>query len=168
MIFLALPPMVVLIIPVIALEFWAARKSIRKESGTQKWLGLAGANIFSTFVGWPLAWTSLVIVQMSCGGSGAHGLDSPLGVILSVTLQAPWLVPYEEDMYWMAPVAAAFLLIPFFFVSVFVERGILRLIWKNEAWDDIKKFSWRGHIYSYAFLLVVVGVFAVISLAEKR
>jgi hypothetical protein len=158
MIFLTLPPMVVLLIPVILLEVYASRKRVRKENKKKIWLGITGANIFSTFVGWPIAWIVLVLIQMVTGGGGAHGLDSPIGIILSVTQQAPWLIPYESELYWMIPVAMAVLLIPFFFVSVYSERFILKKIWKEEEKSNVIQFSWSSHLYSYGFLFSVVIV----------
>ena len=167
MIFLALPPMVVLLIPVILLEVFASKKQITKENRKKVWLGVTGANIFSTFIGWPLAWILLVVIQLLTGGGGAHGLDSPLGVILSVTQQAPWLIPYESDLYWMVPVAMGVLLVPFFFVSIYTERFILRKVWKAEEKDVIRSFSWKAHLYSYGFLLIVVAFYAFYSINEK-
>ena len=167
MIFLTLPPMVVLLIPVILLEVFAAKKKIEKENRKKVWLGVTGANIFSTFIGWPVAWILLVLLQMLTGGGGAHGLDSPLGVILSVTQQAPWLIPYESELYWMVPVAMGVLLIPFFFVSVYIERFILRKVWKTEENDAVKAYSWKAHLYSYAFLIIVVVCYAFYSINEN-
>ena len=158
--------MVVLLIPIILLEVIASQKNIEKENRRQVWLGITGANIFSTFIGWPVAWIVLVLIQMVTGGGGAHGLDSPIGVILSVTQQAPWLIPYESELYWMIPIAMGVLLIPFFFVSVYTERLVLNRIWKEEDKADIKKFSWTAHLYSYCFLLLVVGFYGFYSINE--
>ena len=152
MIFLTLPPMVVLLLPVIVLEVLAAKKQIKNENQKKVWLGVIGANIFSTFIGWPVAWILLVFIQMLTGGGVAHGLDSPLGVLLSVTQQAPWLIPYESDLYWMVPVAMAVLLVPFYFVSVYTERFILGKVWPAEERDSVKSFAWKAHLYSYGFL----------------
>lgn len=157
MIFLALPPMVVLLVPVILLEVFAAKTKIGKTSPRKVWLGVIGANVFSTFIGWPVAWIVLVMLQLVTGGSGAHGLDSPLGVILSVTQQAPWLIPYESDLHWMVPVALNVLLVPFFFVSVFTERLILRKSWRNEEESAVNSFVWRANLRSYGFLFLVVA-----------
>jgi hypothetical protein len=158
--------MVVLLIPVILLEVYASRNKIRKENKKKVWLGITGANIISTFVGWPIAWILLVFIQMVTGGGGSHGLDSPIGVILSVTQQAPWLIPYESELYWMIPVAMTVLLIPFFFVSVYSERFILKKIWKEEEASEIIQFSWSSHLYSYAFLFSVVIVNGAYSISQ--
>jgi hypothetical protein len=167
MIFLTLPPMIVLLIPVILIEFLAFRNIAATQTIKQKIIGLSVANLFSTFIGWPVAWVILVVLQMVTGGGGAHGLNSPIGVILSVTQQAPWLIPYESDLYWMIPVAMTVLMIPFYFVSVYSERWILLKLWKKSERKDVVSLSWRAHIYSYLFLLIVVVSYGLVSIKQK-
>jgi len=166
MIFLALPPMVVLLIPVILIEFIVFRKTVTNQTTRQKIIGLSIANSFSTFIGWPVAWALLVALQMVTGG-GDHGLDSPIGIILSVTHQAPWLGTYESDLDWMIPAAMTVLLIPFYFVSVYSERWVLTKLWKKSDNSEIFSFSWRSHLYSYVFLLLVVTVYGMILITQK-
>ena len=167
MIFITLPPMVVLIIPVIIIEFLVSRRLISRISPARRWAGIGFANVVSTFIGWPAAWFVLVLLQMVTGGGGAHGLNSPLGVILSVTQQAPWLIPYEGDLYWMIPVAMFVLLIPFFFASVYFERFMLRWVWKNAYDKEVVRFSWIGNLYSYLFLLLVVFAYGTYNINTK-
>ncbi len=93
-----------------------------------------------------------------------YGLESPMAVLLAVTLQAPWLVPYEKELYWMVPAAMVVLLVPFFFVSVFFERSVLLRTWKNEEKAAIIAHSWKSHIYSYAFLFIVVAALGFFSI----
>jgi len=167
MIFLTLPPMVVLILPVILIEFWVARKTVAPVAQSKRWIGILTANLVSTFIGWPLAWGTLLFLEIVTGGGRAHGLDSPIGAILAVTYQAPWLIPYEEHLYWMIPAAMAFLLIPFFLISVYSERWILRRMWKDTSREEMIRFSWVGHGYSYAFLLLVVLIYGVYSIGSR-
>ena len=164
MIFLTLPPMVVLLVPVIFLEILASRKLIKNEERKNVWRDIVNANVYSTLIGWPVAWVIMVLVQLFSGGGGMYGLDSPMGVFLSVTLQAPWLIPYSTELYWMIPVAMGVLLVPFFFVSVFVEWAYLRKIWIKEEKKDIIRFSWKSHVYSYAFLILVVIAYGAYSI----
>ncbi len=165
MIFITLPAMMWLIFPVIVLEFLAGR-DLKAPTPRQKWLGITIANLVSTFLGWPIAWGVLVVLQMIAGGGGAHGLDSPLGRLLAVTLQAAWLIPYEEHLYWMIPTAAMVLLVPFFFVSVYIERWVLRFLWKGEEPSTLKRFSWKAHLLSYSFLMAVVLGYGIYSVAN--
>jgi hypothetical protein len=166
MIFLTLPPMVVLLIPVILIEVFVAQRRLTGMPRRSLWLGATGANIVSTFIGWPIAWIILVVLQIVTGGGTVHGLNSPLGVVLSVTLQAPWLIPYESDLYWMVPIAMGVLLVPFYFVSVYSERYILYWLWKKENRANIRSFSWVSNLCSYLFLLLIVIVYGVFSIAR--
>lgn len=168
MIFLAEPLMVPLLVPVILIELLVAHKVLTSVPFKKKILPVAVANIGSTFLGWPAAWAILFGVQLCCGGDRAFGLGSPMAAVLSVTLQAPWLIPYEEDLYWMVPVAAAFLLLPFFFVSVYSERLVCHWFLRAEPKPSLRRFSWLSNLWSYLFLLVLSALWLAYSLATKK
>ena len=59
------------------------------------------AKIISTISDWPLAWCIMVFLQMHFipGEGGIYGFFTQLGAIAFLTLQAAWLIPYEEDLY---------------------------------------------------------------------
>src|SRR5262249_42902749 len=78
----------------------------------------AAVNLVSTLAGVPLTWGLLVCLQMLGGGGAAWGIETPRQKLLAVTLQSPWLIPYEQNLDWMIPAAAAVLCLPFFFMSV--------------------------------------------------
>ena len=97
MLFLAMPVFLISLLPIIAIEAFYISKSLNltiKES--LKIVSIS--NVFSTVVGIPLTWFLLVVVQMLTGGGGAYGLNSFMGKVLAVTWQAPWLIPYEQDL----------------------------------------------------------------------
>ncbi len=162
MIYLALPPMAGLIIPVIIIEALYAKETLNVISKCRCYSGILIANLISTFIGWPLAWVTLVAIELATGGGSGYGLESPIQVLLTLTLGAAWLVPYSEAVLsWLIPSAMVVLLIPFFFVSVYSERIILLFAWKHVEWKTIKRFSWRCHLASYGFLLSVVIFMAI-------
>ena len=153
MIALSWPWAYILLIPIIAIETWATRRYgiplvIRLRS-------VSIANIVSTIIGWPIAWWIMVSFQMYVlpGGGGAYGLSTPFGVIASVTLQAAWLIPYEEDLYWMVPAAATFLMIPFFFISVLIEDQVHRFGAPDLYSPQRRKLTWTANLWSYGFLV---------------
>ncbi|MGD9588374.1 MAG: hypothetical protein AB7Q37_05180 [Pyrinomonadaceae bacterium] len=84
------------------------------------------ANVVLTIVGIPATWLILFIVQLITGGTSSYGVNGFLGKLLSVTLQAPWLLPFGENEAWIFYVAALFLLIPFFFSTWLVEYVVMR------------------------------------------
>ncbi len=74
--------------------------------------------------------------------------------ILAVTLQAAWLLPYENELNWMIPAAGTFLLIPFFFVSWFSEYFIAKKMIKNTEAVIIKKQVFNANLITYLLLLL--------------
>lgn len=89
------------------------------------------ANLVSTLIGIPITWFLLAMIQMLTGGGGGYGLSTFTTRILAVTWQAPWLMPYRGNIHWMAPIAALVLLIPYFFVSWWIEYLIAKRICKD-------------------------------------
>ena len=78
-------------------------------------------NLVSTFAGVPFTWAILLFIQTISGGSVAWGINTIWGKIIAITWQAPWLIPYQFQFNWMIPSAGIVLLIPFFFVSWWIE-----------------------------------------------
>jgi hypothetical protein len=169
MLFLAFPAAFYLLIPVVAVELFAARR-ITDITFARKFVGVASANLVSTLAGWPLMWYIMMLLQMYVipGGGGAYGLFTPLRAIASVTLQAAWLIPYEEELYWMVPTAAMVLMVPAFFVSVPIERIVLRFVWRQEPVPQRKHFVWRANLCSYALLIAIGCSWLVYSAVDHR
>ena len=111
------------------------------------------ANLASTIIGFPFVWFAMVVVQMLAGGGGVSNLTEPWFSIYSVTAQAAWLIPYEDKLYWMVPTAMLVLLVPTFFMSVFIERFLyLRCLRAVAPNANFQKSSWKLNLASYAFL----------------
>lgn len=154
MLMLAFPAAFFLLIPVIGIECWVARR-VAGITPTVKIVGVAVANVVSTLAGWPLLWIALAALQIKLDPHGLSSPDSLIQKIGSVTLESAWLVPYsEQDLYWKVPTAAMVLMIPAFFVSILLERCVLRFLWRSEPSAERKRFVWRANIYSYALLIV--------------
>jgi hypothetical protein len=154
MLMLAFPAAFFLLIPVVGIEWWIARR-VTGITPAAKIIGVAVANTVSTLAGWPLMWMALVALQIRLDPHGLSWPDSLIQKIGSVTLEAAWLVPYsEQDLYWKVPTAAMVLMIPAFFVSIFLERCVLHFLWRSEPSAERKRFVWRANIYSYALLTV--------------
>jgi hypothetical protein len=67
MIFVELPFLAVALLPVAALEAAVYRWRLSMPWG-QSWWGALRANLWSTFVGVPLAWLAQVVAQLAVGG----------------------------------------------------------------------------------------------------
>jgi hypothetical protein len=161
------PGMGILLIPVIVLEVVVLRRllgaSLRRTA-----IMVTVSNLVSTVIGVPLTWGALVGVQALTGGGGAAGpsFDTFLGKVLAVTWQAPWMMPYEADMYWMIPVASLVLLVPFFFTSWWIEYQLSRLFMRETEKAVLKQAVLVANLVSYALLVAAALVGLGISIFQ--
>jgi len=114
------------------------------------------ANLISTFIGIPFAWLALVFTELTFG-STAWGLDTPVKRIAAVTIQAPWLIPYQNDIYWMVPTASLVLMFPFLIVSAIVESRVLIRIYPEIPRQNLRKVVYFANAISYTILIVYCG-----------
>ncbi len=152
MIFLAMPVFGLSIIPIIVIEAMYLSKKLELTFYTA-FKTTTLSNLVSTIFGIPLTWLLLVFIQTLAGGGGAFGLDTMLGKVLSVTLQAAWLIPYESDMHWMIPVAGSVLLVPFFFASWWSEYLMVKKMLKEHSAQRIKIAVRNANVITYALLV---------------
>lgn len=150
MLFIVWPAMFIALIPIILVEAYIIKKcgiTLKKSI-----VLTAQANLASTAVGIPLAWIALVVIEIISGGGGSHGLTTFWDKIYAVTIQSPWLIPYESDLNWMIPSATLFLLMPFFFVSYWMEKIILHNRIKKCPKETVDKLCFKANIVSYLLL----------------
>jgi len=96
-------------------------------------------------------------------GSRAYGINSIFKKFLAVTWQAPWLIPYEKELYWMVPSASLVLLIPFFFASWKVELWIMEKFFPEIKVSELKNAEWKMNIFSYSFLAMCNVIWLIYS-----
>jgi hypothetical protein len=174
MIFITWPVMVFLLLPIIAAE-WAFiihRTSLQKSKAL--W-ATAAANALSTIVGIPLTWGVLFLCEMGFGGVLAHipklgnrSWNSPLEQIVGTILSSPWIAPVGKSGSWAVPLAALVLLIPFYFVSVWVEQKVMEHMLPvtasldaqpSEVNERVLRSAVRGaNLISYGFLFAFATV----------
>jgi hypothetical protein len=97
MIFVTLPSMVIALLPVIAAETFVLGRRLG-VAPVSVLKAVASANIVSTLFGIPVTWLMLVLVQLVTGGGSAYGIATTKQRFLAVTWQAPWLIPYEQEL----------------------------------------------------------------------
>jgi hypothetical protein len=151
MLALHLPAMVVLLVPIIAIEVLVARRLIPLTT-SRLIRGVAGANVVSTLIGIPLTWALMLVLNIVTTGTEAKGIDTLSGQFASVVLQSSWLVPYEADLDWMIPAATLVLLVPYFFASVIIEQFALKKIWKADVPTCLSAFVWQANGLTYGLL----------------
>ncbi len=166
MLFLAMPAFLISLAPIIAIETQYISKSLGLPIG-QSLKTVSLSNVASTIIGIPLAWFLLVVIQVVTGGGSAYGVDSVMGKILAVTWQAPWLIPYEEDLNWMIPVAGLVLLIPFFFISwwseYIVSKSLNKTLPPRAIWRKVR----NANLITYSLLAAWPIGFWVLSSAAR-
>ena len=154
MLFVQLPYLAVVLAPVIGVEALVFRRRLHLP-WRESLRGAARANLISTFVGFPLAWLALFVLQILAGGGRAWGLETPGARLAAVTLQAPWLIPYTGELYWMIPAASLVLLVPSLPVSALIEGRQLRRRWGQVAASRVWGAVWLANGLSYALLLAL-------------
>jgi hypothetical protein len=147
-----LPPMWLALIPIILIEALLLKRLLPIKFA-RALLPTSLGNVASTLVGVPLTWLALAILELICCGS-AKGLATVGSRLYAVTIQAPWLIPYEDEFYWMIPVALGVLAIPCFAVSVLIEAPINRFFLQELGHRDI----WRATAISNAGSYAVIGL----------
>lgn len=142
-------------IPVVIIEAWIARRIIGL-TWKPAVIRSSIANATSTLIGIPLTWGALLVVELVLSGGGrAFGIDTIPQKLFAAIVQAPWLIPYEEDLNWLVPTAAIVLLVPFFFASVFIER------WAFDRKKQLEKslvqlWSWKANLATYGIILFLL------------
>ncbi len=128
----------------------------------------------STLIGIPLTWVVWVLIEAAFGyvvafvGEGVNfPLPDAMANIFAVTIGAAWLAPIESSLYWMVPTASLMLLIPFFYVSYFLERGMARRLLKGISVKDIYKAIFNANLYSYGLLSLIVICWLIVSIFTK-
>ncbi len=177
------PAMLALLVPIIFVEAWLCRRWL----GVSTWAAVksnAVANLVSTLLGVPFVWLLALVLEFFVFGtilripSVAQIADkwhSPLAYVISTILSAAWLGPDERNLYWMIPVAATALLVPTFFMSVWIETFIIDHMLSTSVVDPSSLSSSRirlavrnANLVTYGMMVVGSAAWLVISLVIHR
>ena len=163
MIALFLPALWLSLLPVILVEAWVIARWL-PLSPRRAVSGAALGNVISTLIGIPLMWMFLATAQLVLAGT-ARGLSSVGAKTYAVTVQAPWLIPYEEDLKWMIPAALIVLAIPAYILSVLIEwRCLLPFVESVNKTRTLRVVA-TANAASYAALALL---FAIVLAAGSR
>ncbi len=151
-------------LPVVLIEAVLVRKAMALSLRTAL-KDVAIANLWTTLLGVPVAWLSMLLIELfSTTGGTALGMDTPIKMLTSVTLQAAWLVPYEDHLFWMIPAAATALLIPCFIASLGIECWVLARRWSDRGRAAVFSAVLRANVWSYIFLFSAGSLWTVSTL----
>jgi hypothetical protein len=148
-----LPPMWLGLVPIILVEALINSRLLSLPFRNTI-LPATFGNIASTLVGIPFMWVILASIELVFFG-GAIGLQTMSAKFYAVTIQSPWLIPYEKDLRWMIPAALAVFSIPCLIVSILIEAPINRMGLSNVASRLIWKATAISNLASYICLAVL-------------
>jgi len=154
--------MVIAFVPVVLVEALVVRRILHTRLGPAV-CDTALANLVTTLLGVPLAWGLMLGLELVTTGGTAWGLATPATRLAAVTLQAAWLIPYEQHLHWMVPAASVVLLIPSFFISIWLERWVLRRRWSERDRPTVNRTVWIANLVSYALLFVAGSIWFGVS-----
>jgi hypothetical protein len=129
--------------------------------------GLTIANLASTIIGIPIAWSLMLGLQLITTGGYPLGMNTPLSMLASVTLQAAWLDSDERHLYWMLPAAVTTLLLPSFAISVLIERFCLLRRWRHLERTLVSRWVVRANVYSYLVLFVLSSAWFSLEVSSR-
>jgi hypothetical protein len=141
-------------IPIVLVEALVVRRMLGRPFGSA--VGdTAIANLWTTLLGFPLAWVFMLVLDLVFTGGDGYGLATPATKLISAVLQAAWLDPYEErHLAWMIPAASITLLLPTFVLSVLIERRVLVWRWQGTERALANRTALRANLASYALLFL--------------
>lgn len=175
MIFPSLFLSAVALVPVILIEAYIIGTAI--PVGIKKALPpVAIANLVSTFVGIPVTWVVLTLIEFLSVNILGFVTDGNIWTrFFSVTLGAPWVAPGHKDEQWIILGAMLFLLIPYGLASWWIELKVIqksafeKMLSADEGKpiESLKLLQWgvaKANVVSYAFLaILVIAIFAASS-----
>ena len=150
------PLMLCAFVPVILLEAEVIRRRLslpyRKAIA-----GVAKANVLSTAVAVPLAWLIMFVIELSVGfpvlsAAMKRGwpVENPLLKYLLHVLTVAWVGGSVGGIAF----AAAVLLVPTFFISVFLECRSCRRSWSDVDRASVNRSVWYANLASYSLLFL--------------
>jgi hypothetical protein len=160
------PMLIFLLVPVIIIESGEMARII-KGIKFSKILRMASmSNLVSTLIGFPIMWALMFAIQMiiTRDWGDFYSLSETKQTILEVTVLAPFVPPHEGEKGWLIWVAYLFLMIPFFFVSYWIEYAVTKLYMKSfnpeEEQKTIQAAVFKANIASY--ILLIASPFAIV------
>jgi hypothetical protein len=163
-----LPGMVIALLPIIAVETYV----LIERLGLSLWKSVELAsvgNLASTIIGLPVTWLILALLLSTATGGVARDISTARGKFLTVTLDAPWIAPYEtKDMHWMVPAACLTMLVPFFFASWLIEYEVgLWFVDRGKA-SGLSDAVLIGNLITYGIIAGLVGLVTLLEYRSSR
>lgn len=158
MIVLILPSFWILLIPIILIEAYVFKHDLPDVPFHKIFWPITLVNLFSTIIAIPILWVLLTLLELILSifiNETFPSLSISWQLLIGVTIQAPWVLPFKNYLYWMIPTAAIWLLLQFFIISSWTEGLLLTKFNLPSDKSSIKKITWKANLASYSFLLLI-------------
>jgi len=164
-----LPAMLLLLLPIVAIECLFARLRLPKPLPPKYIRSIALANLASTLVGIPMAWAVVLAYQLCATPLSLFVPLSGPSVDrygwLMVFLQPAWVgLSDDPKSIRLVPIGTLILLVPYFLVSVKVEAWMLRSYWPAVPPPTVLAATRIANLASYSLLPLVAAIWLVILL----
>src|ERR1039458_10008333 len=162
MIVIQWPLMIGALIPVVIVGALLIRRWVQL-SYRDAFIGVTKANLLSTLAGFSLAWLAMFVIEMAVMlplGLAAdkwhwHFFDSPFFQVIGFVIGMAWIGPADDAGFWIVRLAAALLLIPSFYISVWLESKVCRRTWPDIDSAVVRRGVFRANLASYAVLFIL-------------
>ncbi len=167
MILMTFPAMIFALIPIILIEAGVLKKSLNIWY-KKAILSFGFANLITTIIGFPLSWGLLLGLELlTTGGSCGPGFHNIGTSIITVIMEAAWICPWEEQLFWMVPIAFIICLIIAYFISVWIEYVVLKRIFNAFEASKIKKIVLIANSITYSLLIVLNFIYLIFNVYNK-
>jgi hypothetical protein len=154
------PVMLLALGPVIVLEALLIRRWV-SLSYRDAFKGITWANVLSTLVGVPLAWLIMLGVQLAvflplglAADKWHWNLDAPVLQVIAVMASSVYVYG-SKSPDWIIPSGIAVLLVPCFFLSVWIESKVCFRTWKTLDREAVRRGVYRSNLASYLALFIL-------------
>jgi len=103
------------------------------------------ANVASTVAGAFFSWGFFLVLERAAAELG--------------------YLPYGDAFDWVVPIVGIVLLIPFFFISVFVERWAFDVKRKLDK-SQVRLWSWKANLVTYGIILCLILIILIYGIMK--
>lgn len=178
MIVLTFPLMLMLLIPVIAVEGLLCKRWL----GLSTWEAMKSntlSNLASTIVGVPLAWAMMLGIEFAGLGilnrsNAVQNWHSPIAQGIGLLLGSAWIGPPSVNNAWVIPAAILVLLVPFFMASYITEYLVIRaMVGMPEGgppkltYPHVRLVVRNANLITYGMMFLATSVWLVFSFLRR-
>lgn len=176
LLFVQWPLMLFALVPVIVLEGLLVRRWVSLNY-RDAFVGTSVANVVTTVLGVPLAWATMLAMEIGIMGPLSAvadkwhwRLEGPVFEVIGFVLSVAWLPPFQDYASyfdWVVPLCVAILLVPSFFISVWLERLVCLRMWAKCDKAAVRRGVYRANLASYLMLFILACGWADYLLLRK-